>query len=86
MDFRAKITYTIDKNHPDYNLYPIDERDGIFEYSDIYKIDKGHFNGYEEMIEYIIDDLLLIAGGGYNYDHVHNVKFEITEIWKENAK
>lgn len=78
--FKAKITYTIDKNHPDYDCCPVNKRDGTLEYSDIYKIDKGYFNGYEDMIEYIIDDLLLIAGGGYNSDHVHNVKFEIKEV------
>lgn len=80
MDFRAKITYTIDKDHPDYNCCPLDERDGILEYSDLYIMEEDYFNGYEEMIEYIINDLLMIAGGGYNSDHVHHVKFEIEEV------
>lgn len=80
MDFRAKITYTIDKNHPDYNSYPVDKRDRIFEYSDMYIMEKDYFNGYEEMIEYIIDDLLSIAGGEQNSDHVHHIKFEIEEV------
>lgn len=80
MDFRAKITYTIDKNHPDYNSYPVDKRDGIFEYSDMYIMEKDYFNGYEEMIEYIIDDLLSIVGGEHNSDHVHHVNFEIEEV------
>lgn len=80
MDFNVKINYTIDKNHPDYNCCPVDERDGTLEYSDMYIMDEDYFNGYEEMIEYIVNDLLLIAGGGHNSDHVHNVKFEIKEI------
>jgi hypothetical protein len=80
MDFRAKITYTIDKNHPDYNCYPIDKRDEIFEYSDMYIMDEDFFNGYEEMIKYIIDDLLSIVGGEHNSDHVHHVNFEIEEV------
>ena len=80
MDFRTKITYTIDKDHPDYDSLPLDERDGILEHSNLYIMEEYYFNGYEEMIKCIINDLLLIADGGHNSDHVHNVKFEITEI------
>ena len=78
--FKARITYTIDKDHLFYNCYPPDERNGTFEHSSAYVMNDNYFNGYEEMTKYIIHDLLLIAGGGYNYDHVHNVKFEITEF------
>ena len=31
----------------------------------------------EEAFIYIKHDLKLVAGGGYNTDHIHNVKFEI---------
>lgn len=78
--FKAKITYTIDKDHPDYNLYPANKRDGALEYSSAYIMDENYYNGYEEMTKYIIYDLLMIAGGGYNWKHVHHVKFEIEEI------
>ena len=35
------------------------------------------YDTIEEAIIYIKHDLKLVAGGGYNTDHIHNVKFEI---------
>lgn len=78
--FKAKITFTIDKDHPDYDRCLVNERDGVFEFSDVYRIDEDYLFGYDSPEEYIKEDLLLIAGGGHNSDHVHNIKFEITEI------
>lgn len=78
--FVGEIEYTIDKDYPDYACCPVGKRDKILKSSSAYVMNENYFNGYEEMTKYIIHDLLLIAGGGYNYDHVHNVKFEITEI------
>ena len=30
--------------------------------------------------EYIKQDLMLVAGGGYNTEHIHNVKFELKKL------
>lgn len=78
--FKAKITYSIDKGHLYYNCYLPDERNGTLEHSSAYVMNEDYFNGYEEMIEYIIDDLLSIVGGEHNSDHVHHVNFEIEEV------
>lgn len=75
--YLAKITYRIDSGHPDYKYISPTKRNGILDYSDVYTI-------YDEYIdrpkEYIKEDLLLIAGGGYNTNHIHDVKFDIREI------
>ena len=47
-------------------------------FKDIYKFPIDYNNDY--CIEMIKEDLKLIAGGGYNYKHIHNIKFEITEV------
>lgn len=80
--FKAKIKYTIDNGHRDYIYLPIDKRDGTLEYSDMYTIDEDGLLelGYDNPKDFIKEDLLMIAGGGYNWKHVHNVKFEIKEI------
>ena len=72
--FKAKIIYTTDSEHPD--------TDGTkrLEFGDIYKINEDYFFGYDHIVSYIKKDLMLVAGGGYNADHIHDVKFEITEI------
>ena len=34
----------------------------------------------EDAIAHIKSDLRLVAGGGYNSEHIHNVKFKIESI------
>ena len=46
-----------------------------FYISDTYTFNSDYTE--EEAIIYIKHDLKLVAGGGYNTDHIHNVKFEI---------
>ena len=75
--FKAKIAYTVDKYHPDY-LY-IDNPESEQTYDDIYRVDRLYFNGIEQIIAYIKNDLRTIAGGGYSTAHTHNVHFEIIE-------
>lgn len=77
--FKAKISYTIDSKHP-YIQYVLDsERDKTWEYEDTYSFDDSLYDE-EDMMRYMKRDLRLIAGGGYNTDHIHNVKFEIERI------
>lgn len=78
--FEGKIEYTIDKNHPDYDCCPVDERDGILTYSDTYTMDENYFLDRDEMIHYIEADLLCVACGGHSTACAHNVKYEITEV------
>ena len=37
-------------------------------------------NTEEDCVNYIKRDLKLVAGGGYNSDHIHNVTFEIERM------
>ena len=76
--YHGKITYTIDKTHPDIKYVEDYTEEKIFTYEDTYT-----FNGEyptENIKAYIKQDLMLVAGGGYNTDHIHNVKFEINRV------
>lgn len=83
MIFSAKICYTIDKNHPDIEYITDWEKGKIFTYDDTYVFTNEHWTK-SEAIEYIKRDLKLIAGGGCNSDHIHDVKFHILK--KQNNK
>lgn len=72
--FKAKITFATDNKHPDTNKM---ER---LEFEDVYKINEDYFFGYDHIISHIKNDLMLVAGDGYNTDHIHDIKFDITEI------
>lgn len=79
--FKAKITYTIDNEHPDKQYVKDWTEDKVFDYEDTYYFDDNFYSDdTEEMIAHIKGDLRLVAGGGYNSDHIHNVKFEIKDV------
>lgn len=78
MKYHGKITYTIGKNHPDIQYVP-DWREGKFYTTeDEYTFSEDYSK--ENIITYIKNDLSLVAGGGYNTDHIHNVMFDIEKI------
>lgn len=89
--FVGKIMYTMDKNHPDWKY--VDHTHGKRRYScsDTYTFDvydpisnpTGYWDADQKdaMKEYIKNDLALVAGGGYNTDHIHNVKYSIKCIY-----
>ena len=52
----------------------------MFDFDDIYTFDEGYGFTENDCIDYIKRDLKLVAGGGYNWDHIHNVTFEIKEV------
>lgn len=78
MKYHGKISYTIDNKHIDINCVENYAENKIFTFEDTYNFS----NDYEEenIIEYIKRDLKLVAGGGYNTDHIHNVTFEIKRV------
>lgn len=47
----------------------------MLSFDDTYTFDDNYTQ--EDCINYIKRDLKLVAGGGYNSDHIHNVTFEI---------
>ncbi len=78
--YRAEIRFTIDKGHPDYDKVPVWKRNKIFYHSDEYLFSELYYESEEDRIRHMKSDLRLIAGGGYDDKHIHNVKFDIERI------
>ena len=72
---RGKIEYTIDKDHPDIKFVPDWTANKVFTYEDKYVFNDAYSE--DDMWNYIKTDLALVAGGGYNADHIHNIKYTI---------
>ena len=75
MKYYGKINCTIDKNHPDVQYVKDWTENKILSFDDTYTFDDSYTEA--DCINYIKRDLKLVAGGGYNSKHIHNVKFEI---------
>ena len=81
---KATIYYTVDKKHPDYKY--IKNPDRVQEFSDTYTFDTDNYRSIcygatvDQMENYIKNDLKLIAGGGYDSKHIHNIKFEFEKV------
>lgn len=79
MKYRGKILYTIDNKHPDIGCIKDWREDKIFDFDDMYTFEDDSVS--EDYVrDYIKNDLMLVAGGGYNTNHIHNVQFEIHKI------
>lgn len=79
MKYYGKITYEIDENHPDVGGW---YKGKVLEYEDTYEFDERLYSpkDHDIFVNFIKKDLKLIAGGGYNTDHIHNVKIEIRRM------
>lgn len=83
---KATIYYTMDKYHPDYYTLPIESRGKVQEFSDTYMFDVNNPRSMqygatmENMISYMKSDLRLVADGGYDSKHIHNINFEFKEL------
>ena len=75
----AQIEYNMLRTHPDIN-YVVGEwtPTRTFAYSDIYTFDDSY--SFNDVQEYIKRDLALVGGGGYNTDHITNLKYTIKLI------
>lgn len=74
----GKISYTMDQKHPDIQYVKDWSKERIFTFDDTYTF-YDDFN-IDDIKEFITNDLKLVAGGGYDYKHIHHVKVEITQI------
>lgn len=74
-EYKAEIKFKTFPDHPNYEY--IKDMDKELTFSDIYHIDTDYFDNNEHIINYIKNDLLLVAGGGYSTEHIHGEKFEI---------
>jgi hypothetical protein len=79
--YYGEIAFTMDENHSDIAYVNDWAEDKVFTFEDTYSFKADFVWGYEDgVIEYIKRDLMLVAGGGYNTDHIHNVTFTIERI------
>ena len=76
---KAKITFNVTENHPDAEY--IKDINETLDFEDVYTIDTEFFGGgsgdNESILNYIKNDLRLVAGGGYDTEHIYNVNFDI---------
>ena len=75
--FYGKITFTIDKEHPDVRYVKEWTEDKVLEFEDYYTFSTDYTK--DEIESYIKHDLMVVAGGGYKTEHIHNVNFEIRQ-------
>lgn len=78
MKYYGKIFFTMDKNHPDIKCVEDWTENKLYTFEDTYTF-KGKYTK-EEIMHYIKRDLMLVAGGGYNTEHIHGVEFRIKEL------
>lgn len=76
----GKITYNISENHLDKSCIKDYSKDKTYTFEDIYNIDESYFWSDDHIIEYIKQDLRLVAGGGYDTENVLNANYEIKQI------
>lgn len=77
--YKATIFYTIDATHPDIKYLNEEYNENkVFNYSDIYSFPADYAIDY--CMSIIKSDLRLVAGGGYNSEHIHNVTFNIEKM------
>ena len=81
MKYKAKIMYIMKETHPDREYVQDWTPDKTFSFDAIYSFSDGIGYGKDEMMEYIKRDLKLVAGGGYNWKHIDNVKFDIRKVY-----
>ena len=72
---KASINYKIGKDHPDRVRDAEWAEDKVYNFSDTYYFKHGAFE--DEAREYIKNDLMLIAGGGYDTKHISVVSIQI---------
>ena len=75
MKYYGKISFTMDKDHPDIKYVKDWTENKVLTIEDVYIFNNNYTK--EDVIAYIKNDLSLVAGGGYNTDHIHNVEFYI---------
>ena len=79
--YNGKITYRMTEDHPDWEY---SEKSTKYKYTfeDSYFFDSAIYGDedVENIKAYIKNDLMLVAGGGYNTDHIIVEKIEITRV------
>lgn len=76
--YNAKIRFTIDKDHPDIKCVKNWTEKKKFTFEDVYIFTEDYSEEY--ILYHIKRDMCLVAGGGFNTAHIHNVKFDIKKL------
>lgn len=78
MRIKAQILYRPTADNPD-NKYEYVGKliDGRQEFSDTYYIDRDRFSEVSHIISHIVQDLKIVASGGYDSDKVYDTVFKI---------
>ena len=80
MIIKAKLTYTIKATHPDFQyLTESWTPEKRFTDEETWHINPDYFYGEEDIEDYIKENMLLTAGGGYDWDGIDNIEFEMKE-------
>lgn len=75
MKYNATIYYTMKETHPDIKYAKDWSKAKVYSYSDTYTFDPSVWEDDEDaMMDYMLKDLSLVAGGGYNTDHIEHVR------------
>lgn len=77
MRYKGTISYKITEDHPDRKYFKGDISERLT-FSDTYTIKEDMSR--EAIVYHIKNDLALVAGGGYNTDHIRDVQFTIEEV------
>lgn len=84
MRIHAQILYKPTADNPD-NQYTYVGKiiDGRQEFSDTYYIDRDRFSEVSHIISHIVQDLKIVASGGYDSDKVYDTIFKIQYLCYE---
>ena len=80
--YETKITYTAKETHPDRKYMTDWTPEKVYTYDDRYNINTDCFCGEDDIMDTIKEDLLLVAGGGYDWKHINVIKIDIKEVNK----
>ena len=81
MKMKGVIKWKVKPTHPDIQGIPEEYwKDKLFTYEDEYSFDPEYEWTEESAVEYIKRDLKLVAGGGYNCDHIYDVEIETEDV------
>lgn len=77
---KGTIYYKVKPTHPDITEDDIEDGvlDKTLEFTDFYTIDPDKFWCGDHIDQYVKHDLALVAGGGYDTDHIYDVKYKLT--------
>ncbi len=81
MTIKAKLTYTIKPTHPYFEyLAETWTPEKRFTDEETWHINPNYFYGEEDIEDFIKKDMLLTAGGGYDWKGIDNIEFEMKEV------